>query len=409
MPGDITSEPAADEVLRQFYEAHPYPAPVTDLSSYVEKWSSLSRRRAEFHLFFPDVAYRDEMDILVAGCGTSQAARTAIRWPKSRVVGIDISAESLAHTDELKQRHNLDNLETRRLPVREAAELGLNFDLVICTGVLHHLADPVADLRALVGVLRLGGAMHLMVYGRYGRTGLSMIQEYCRLIGVEPSTDDIDALAETLREVPMNHPISPILRETHDFRSYGGIADALLNPREVTYTVPGLFDLIERAGLLFGRWVHQAPYRPLAGGFAETPHSERLATFPESEQFAAMELLRGTLTRHSTILYREGRVVDPFQSESSVSESVPIRVPESVLIKENLPDGVSAVLLNQAHHDGDLYMPLTTDEERLLEGIEGESTVGELAAESGADLSDVCRFLEKGWIGDHFVFDSSRG
>ena len=37
---------------------------------------------------------------------------------------------------------------------------------------------------ALRDVLNPDGAMHLMVYAPYGRTGIYMLQEFCRRIGV---------------------------------------------------------------------------------------------------------------------------------------------------------------------------------------------------------------------------------
>jgi len=64
----------------------------------------------------------------------------------------------------LKRRYALDNLEVRQLPLERAAELGETFEHVVSTGVLHHLPDPDAGLRALHGVLAPNGALHLMVY-----------------------------------------------------------------------------------------------------------------------------------------------------------------------------------------------------------------------------------------------------
>ena len=83
-----------------FYENHPYPPPVDDLETYRRSWDD-SRRRAESHLFWPDEAYRDDRSILVAGCGTVQAAHYALRWPRARVIGIDVSAKSIEFTLEL--------------------------------------------------------------------------------------------------------------------------------------------------------------------------------------------------------------------------------------------------------------------------------------------------------------------
>ena len=106
-----------------------------------------------------------------------------MRWPTARVTGIDFSATSVRCTEELKRKYKLDNLEVHQLPIERVGELGTSFDQIICTGVLHHLADPDAGLRALRSVLESDGAMHLMVYAPYGRTGIYMLQEFCRRVG----------------------------------------------------------------------------------------------------------------------------------------------------------------------------------------------------------------------------------
>ena len=124
---------------------------------------------------------------MVAGCGTSQAAKYALRWPKARVTGIDFSQASIDQTAKLKRKHSIHNLELETLPVERAGELGRSFDHVVCTGVLHHLADPDAGLRALHDVLEPDGAMHLMVYAPYGRAGIYMLQDYCRRLGIGTS------------------------------------------------------------------------------------------------------------------------------------------------------------------------------------------------------------------------------
>ena len=138
--------------------------------------------------------YRADLDILVAGCGTWQAAKYALCRPDARVVGIDVSTTSLDHTEQLKRKYNLTNLETRQLPIESAAALDRHFDLIVCTGVLHHLADPDAGLRALRSVLKPEGAMYLMVYAPYGRTGVYMLQDYCRRLGIGTSEREISDL-----------------------------------------------------------------------------------------------------------------------------------------------------------------------------------------------------------------------
>ena len=65
-----------------------------------------------------------------------------------------------------------------------------------------------------------------------------------------------------------------------------------------------------RCGLEFGRWVEQARYLPQCGAVARMPHAARLAALAPPVQQAAVELLRGTMTRHSFIAYRDDRVSD---------------------------------------------------------------------------------------------------
>src|SRR5688500_4948586 len=83
-------DPAA--AVRDFHEQYPYPRPVDSLAHYRQRWQDPNRRRADFHIFWPHRSYGEERTILVAGCGTSQAAKYALRWPEARVVGIDFSA-----------------------------------------------------------------------------------------------------------------------------------------------------------------------------------------------------------------------------------------------------------------------------------------------------------------------------
>ena len=252
----------SDEVVA-FYDRHPYPPPVKELDGYVRRWEDPYRRRADYHMHWPDQPYRDGLDILVAGCGTSQAARYALRNPANHVTGIDVSSTSIRHTEDLKHRYRLSNLVVQQLPIERVHELDQRFDLIICTGVLHHLPEPDAGLYALQRVLKADGVMHLMVYATYGRSGIYIVQDYCHRLGIGRSDEEILDLAHTLVALPQGHPLALVLAESPDFRTRAGLADALLHPQDRSYTVPQFFDFIDRAGLTFGRSIcHSAALPP---------------------------------------------------------------------------------------------------------------------------------------------------
>jgi SAM-dependent methyltransferase len=338
-----------------------------------------------------------------------QAAHYAVRWPRGHVVGIDVSTTSIAFAQQLKQKHALGNLELRQLPVERAAELDQSFDYVVATGVLHHLPDPDAGLRALRDVLAPNGAMHLMVYAPYGRAGVYMLQDYCRRLGIGYTDAEIRDLAATLKALPPDHPIAPLLRNSPDFASSAGLADALLHPADRSYSVPQLMDFLERAGLSFARWLRQAPYLPWCGALASTPHHSKLIELTAEAQYAAIELFRGTMVRHSAIAYKNDRIPQraPVDFEGDAwLRYVPVRLPDTIEVRDRLPPGAAAVLINRDHTYTDLYLPIDAREAELLAAIGGERTIAEICGPHG-DLDLARTFFRQLWRWDQIVLDTS--
>ena len=403
--------------VRVFYERLPYPVPVTDLNGYRERWGKWERRRAAFHLLWPTQRYRDDLEVLVAGCGTSQAAKHAMREPAARVTGIDVSESSLQHTRNLKRKYGLDNLELHQLTLERVETLGRRFDKIVCTGVLHHLPGPDGGLRALRAVLKPGGAMHLMVYATYGRTGVYMLQDYCRLLGVRALDQELADLGAILGELPHGHPLAYLLNQAKDFRSPPALADALLHPQDRAYTVPQLYDWLERCGCSFGRWLLQAPYLAQCGVVARSPHATRLASLPAPQQHAALELYRGTMVKHEFVAYRDdcSDEADPirFAGERWL-DYVPVRMPGAITVRERLPAGAVAVLLNPTHTYTDIFLPIDASEERLLDAIDGSRSIKDILRIAADDpkhkgsQDSARRFIERLWRHDQIVFDASR-
>ena len=401
------------EEVRDFYDRYPYPRPIDNLDDYKCRWQDPQRRRADFHLFWPSEHYRENQSILIAGCGTSQAAKHALRWPEAQVTGIDCSETSARHSEELKRKHGLKNLQVHQLAIEDVGDLGLSFDQIVCTGVLHHLADPEAGLRALRGVLNPGGAMHLMVYAPYGRAGIYLLQEFCRRVGIHPTDEEIRDLIVALCALPQGHPLQSLLAHAPDFREEAALADALLNPNDRAYSVPQLFGLIEKCGLKFGRWFRQAPYSVNCGIVKTLPQASRIAALPLQEQFAAIELFRGTMIRHSVIAYCDESTASSQQisfAENDWLSYVPCRMPETICVQERLPAGTAAVLINRTHTYTDVFLPVSDLEKRLFDAVDGCRKIEELMQMTDLDSlsSNSARsFFERLWWHDQMVFDTA--
>ena len=139
--------------------------------------------------------------------------------------------------------------------------------------------------------------------------------------------------------------------------------------------MPQLFDLLDKAGLTFGRWLKQAPYTPHCGAIASIPQTSRLARLSLPEQHAAVELFRGTMVRHSAIAYRNDSPGGP-QRIGFVGDAwldyVPLRMPDTVCVEDRLPPEAAAVLINPTHAYRDLIMPIDSREKAWFDAIDGE-------------------------------------
>jgi hypothetical protein len=207
-----------------------------------------------------------------------------------------------------------------------------------------------------------------------------------------------------------------MLSEAPDFRHEAAIADALLHPQDRAYSVQQLIDFIEQAGLTFGRWVRQAPYSIQCGVIAKIPQATRIARLAPAAQYAAIELFRGTMARHSVVAYLSdsaagSRRID-FAGDAWL-DYVPIRMPDTICVHDRLPLGAAGVLINQTHTYRDLFLPVGKAEKQLFDAIDGERTIRNVVAgvlspsNSATNLEMAHRFFERLWWHDQVVFDAS--
>ena len=179
------------------------------------------------------------------------------------MVGVDISQPSLDHQQYLKDKHGLWNLELHLLPIEELHTLGLDFDLIVSTGVLHHLADPLVGMKSLGTCLRKDGAIGLTLYAKYGRVGVELLQSVFRDMGLDQDEASVQIVKETVSLLSPDHPVQPYLKiEGAELRYDGAVVDTFLHGRDRSYSVDDCIDLVTSAGLAFQGWLLNAPYYP---------------------------------------------------------------------------------------------------------------------------------------------------
>jgi SAM-dependent methyltransferase len=321
------AESPADVVEAQ-YEQWPYPAPTDDLVGWCNAPDAHWNDLRELHwAYWPQRPRREDLEILVAGCGTMAAASFAYLYPRAKVVGIDISETSLAHERKLKEKHGLSNVTVERCRVEDVEKLGRRFDYINASGVLHHTAEPHVGLAALGRTLREDGVVSVMVYGKYGREGVYMFQELFRRLGLEQSKQDLELVKATLRFASPGHPVQRYLRLANDLHVDAGIVDTFLHRRDKAYTVRDCLDLAKRGGLAFGGWEEPALYHPEAHLPPGHPLIERISRLNRPEMWEAVELLYGATGNHWFFAHRpdspQAKLSIDFEGESFL-DHVPI-------------------------------------------------------------------------------------
>ena len=252
---------SANSVEEQ-YSHYAYPEPGDDIPTW------LRSKNYDFYdpgifsaLYWPEGRPRSDLDVLVAGCGTMQAAVLAFSNPECKITGIDFSQSSIAHEERLRERHQLTNLTLQKMDLRDAPKLGRSFDLIVSSGVLHHLPDPDEGLRALTSVLEPAhGAMLLMLYGRLARTGVYALQDAFRRMRVPQTAEGIKIVRAAIQRLPPRHPARWYFDIAPELKTDAAIVDTFLHPQDAAYSVQDVLDLVERNGLKFQGWLDRGIY-----------------------------------------------------------------------------------------------------------------------------------------------------
>jgi len=200
--------------------------------------------------------------IWVAGCGTQQGSMWALSNPDAEIVATDISQGVLDAALNLADQLGLKNLRFDRQDL-DCSDFRDRFDLVVCTGVLHHMPDPASGLAGLRESLTPNGALLLMVYNKMHREPFAQFRDILEILC--PQEEDLSRRYEfarrMLEHVAAGEHCSPpgrgafrLLAEQPEDRSQ--LADALLHPLEVSYDVEELLALLDRASLELRSWLY---------------------------------------------------------------------------------------------------------------------------------------------------------
>jgi SAM-dependent methyltransferase len=386
------NNPQADVVARQ-YEKYRYPQPIQNVEGWLGgNWEWFDPSHAS-RVLWPDREYRRDMDILIAGCGTNQASVFAFTNPDAKVVAVDVSQPSLDHQQYLKDKHGLWNLELRLLPIEELPTLGLDFDLIVSTGVLHHMADPQTGMKALAKCIRPDGAIGVMLYAKYGRIGVELLETVFRDLDLRQDEASLQVVRETISLLPQDHPARTYLRIARNSQFDAVLVDTFLHGRARNYTVDECIDLVTSAGLAFQGWFLKAPYYPHDLFTSSSDLYPAINELPEQKMWSVMERIHTLNACHFFMARHPDQPKETYNIDFSSADCldyIPLMRMRCGLAGEEIFRPDWRVTLNSAQ------LP-------FVQQIDGRSTIREIAAAvaqsgespraSGPDLEKFARKL----------------
>lgn len=225
--------------VKRLYEEFPYPSPTAASAPIEDVANGLG--------FLIEDEDLTDWNVLDVGCGSGhRLLGMALRFPQAHFTGLDASAASLAVARDLAERHGARNIEFVEGLLPELS-LPSNFDLVVCTGLVHHLPDPRTGMRWLSERLARDGLLYLWFYHALGEHDRLLDRELVHLLR---SPNSPESGLETVRALGL-----ALSEERYGSNSAAGSAraaadaDAYLNPIVNAYRFRDVAELSEGLSL----------------------------------------------------------------------------------------------------------------------------------------------------------------
>ena len=250
MPCLKTVSHEISDTVRQQYEENPYPrwntvaaSPSRVQPQELIKYIGLDLAKDDYSTTLPS-------QILVAGCGTGQQPiEAALRYADAEITAVDLSLASLAYAQRKTQELGIKNIKYLQANILNISQLDTLFDVIECSGVLHHMEDPIAGWRALTNQLRPNGLMRIGLYSELARQHIVKIREEIARQHIDVSAPGIRDFRQALISSTAPHHVK--LRSSDDFFSLSEVRDLIFNAQEHRFTALQLREYLDDLRLSF--------------------------------------------------------------------------------------------------------------------------------------------------------------
>lgn len=197
------------EKIRQQFDAGPYPRiPLERSPKELVEQLYIHNFITPYYLRNQKVVKTEKISILDAGCGSGYTSLTlAEANPGAKIVGVDLSEQSVELAKKRLQYHGFDNAEFYAMSIEELTTLKQEFDYINAHEVLYLLPDPVAGLQAMKSVLAKDGVIRTNLHSAFQRASFFRAQKLFKTMGFldnAPGEMEISLVRETMKALKDN-------------------------------------------------------------------------------------------------------------------------------------------------------------------------------------------------------------
>jgi SAM-dependent methyltransferase len=368
-----------------------------------------------FHLYFPSRPFEARLDALLVGEAYHRARALAHGNTDCRFVVVHDDADVLDSLEELKAREDIGNMEIKRGAAKEIEALETRFDLIFFDCSVGQPRDLDRCMRAMRSVLRPEGSLHLKVPGRYGWHGIGLLRRLAATLSIHPGAEGREAAQELVAAVTEANRGSADESEAAAVAVDRRLLGRIVQPEQAAFTIDEVLAAFEGSGYRLQRLLYQAPYLPDACGLAaDSQLCEDALALPPHQQWALVELFRGSMGSHEMIACRSDRERTSYDADLDGQDwlaYVPVLSPLLETEFDGLLPGTAMRIRCRGHLYSEISVLLDATQAALCRSIDGSRSAGDLVAlvdaeETDESVSYVQNLLKSLWRYDYIWFQT---
>ena len=149
----------------------------------------------------------------------------------------------------MTDQYKIQNIKYFQTDLLNVDLLEESFDMIICTGVLHHMEKPFEGLKSLYKVLKPNGFMKLGLYSTIARSSIKELRNDIIKLDLNFNKNNMSKIREIILNSENNG--IKIISKFNDFYSTSGLRDLIFNKIEHTFNLIEIKNEIFKQNLTF--------------------------------------------------------------------------------------------------------------------------------------------------------------